>query len=247
MRKEFIDNITNQIIKTEDLKNNIFNKLTAIDFHHMKRTKHSSKAYWTFKCICGKEIIRQSQLVKRARIKSCGCQMRIKENSKISKYDLKNKNNFRTYTTWLSMLGRCYNKNLKSYNNYGLKGITVCDRWQSFDYFLKDMGIRPENTTLDRIDVTKNYYHENCRWANSVIQANNKTTTMYVTYNNETLSLKQCVEKYSKNRYDTVWKRLKSGWDLEIALKLKADKANKFIKNCVDFMDDDELSTYLNK
>jgi len=109
------------------------------------------------------------------------------------------------------------------------------------------MGIRPDNTTLDRIDVYGNYELHNCRWADIKIQSNNKRDTFYVTYNNEILSLKQCVEKYSSNRYDTVWKRLKSGWDLETALLLKPDKANKFIKNCIDFMDEEEQAIYINK
>lgn len=247
MRKDFIDVQSNQKVKTTDLTGKVFNKFLAINFHHMKRTANGSKAYWTFRCNCGKDVVRDAQLVKRGRIKSCGCSSNIKENSSITRYNLKNKNNFRTYTTWLSMINRCYNKNASSYKNYGNLGITVCDKWKSFDNFFKDMGIRPDNTTLDRIDVYGNYELHNCRWADIKIQSNNKRDTFYVTYNNEILSLKQCVEKYSSNRYDTVWKRLKSGWDLETALLLKPDKANKFIKNCIDFMDEEEQAIYINK
>lgn len=52
--------------------------------------------------------------------------------------------------------------------------VTVCDKWQTFEGFLEDMGERPAGMTLDRIDPFKGYYKENCRWATPKVQGKNK-------------------------------------------------------------------------
>ena len=91
----------------------------------------------------------------------------------------------RTYKTWVHMLARCKNKKTKEYKNYGDRGITVCQRWESFEYFLEDMGVRPALTTLDRVDVNGNYEPDNCRWATKTEQNQNTRTTLHLTINGE--------------------------------------------------------------
>ncbi len=79
-----------------------------------------------------------------------------------------------TYSSWLSMNTRCNNPNNPNYPFYGGRGITICDRWRSFDLFLKDMGERPSlSLSLDRINNDLGYSPDNCRWADQKTQVRN--------------------------------------------------------------------------
>jgi len=79
-----------------------------------------------------------------------------------------------TYNSWNSMRGRCNCVTNPEYPRYGGAGITYDPRWESYATFRQDMGRRPTGTTLDRIDGTKGYFKENCRWATPSQQAHNK-------------------------------------------------------------------------
>lgn len=95
-----------------------------------------------------------------------------------------------TYRSWMAMKDRCYNNSRETWARYGGRGITVCDAWrESFNAFIKDMGERPEFTTLDRIDSDGNYEPGNCRWATSAEQGRNTSRVLHAVVDGETDNL----------------------------------------------------------
>lgn len=80
----------------------------------------------------------------------------------------------KTYSTWESMIQRCTNSKNRNYKHYGARGIKVCESWIKFENFLSDMGERPDNKELDRIDNDGNYDKNNCRWITHQENLNNR-------------------------------------------------------------------------
>lgn len=83
------------------------------------------------------------------------------------------------HRAWARIRRRCNSPSYHNYPRYGGRGITVCERWDSFDNFLADMGSRPEGMTLDRIDNDGNYEPANCRWTTMKVQASNRGSYNY--------------------------------------------------------------------
>jgi hypothetical protein len=84
------------------------------------------------------------------------------------------------YVSFCAMRQRCWNPNATGYENYGGRGITICERWAAkdgFARFVEDLGERPWEHSIDRINVDGNYEPGNCRWATDEMQAMNKRTT----------------------------------------------------------------------
>lgn len=126
------------------------------------------------------------------------------------------------YRTWMGMKERCSCKGAKNYYLYGGRGIKVCERWNNskdgFWNFVKDMGEKPEKTTLDRIDVNENYCKENCRWATLYDQQANRRIQNHTTGETGILKNKNSKRYYAeiggkKNRIRRSFKSLKEAKD----------------------------------
>lgn len=174
-----------------DITSQKFNKLTAINYEGNEK--------WLFQCECGKQIIRKASDVKRGAIQSCS---RICTTGNSSKHPL--------YQTWDGIKKRCYQKNATGYNNYGARGIKMCNEWkESFWNFVKDMGKKPfKACSIERLDNNENYCKDNCTWASSKEQSENKRNNIYIVYKNETYTL-YTLCKLLNLKHSTVYWRLK--------------------------------------
>lgn len=172
-------------------------------------------------CDCGSIVTVTEKALKSCKTKSCGC-LQIES---ITKRNLIHGNSARhniskTYSTWCGMIARCYQKGHKDYHSYGGRGIKVCDRWRSFSLFLEDMGERPTNMTIERLDNNGDYQQSNCEWSDLKSQARNKRTNRNVTVMGFTACISEHCEIHGIH-VQTVLKRLKLGWPVESAFLIK--------------------------
>jgi len=208
-------------------KGDIINKLTVLEppyfTHTMTKYGWEQKRWFVkCKCECGKKIVVEVRGFKKETPQlpiSCGCE-RIKNVIKaITKHGhAKNSTHGTpTYSSWTHMKNRCLNPKNKYYKHYGGRGITICEEWSDFRNFLRDMGESSKGDSLDRIDLDKGYYKENCRWADKITQANNTQRSHFLIYNGK----KQTVAEWARElnlKYDTLSNRLKRGWTTKRAL-----------------------------
>lgn len=142
---------------------------------------------WVCKCDCGKTIITNANSLRKGKTISCGCArselFTAKHvNRKHGDSFQKSGNGKRLYRVWLGMKERCSNPNHNRYQDYGGRGITVCDEWIHDYMAFRDWAMShgyDENAprgqcTIDRIDVDGPYAPDNCRFVSMKVQANNK-------------------------------------------------------------------------
>ena len=136
----------------------------------------------------------------------------------------------RLYSIYIGMKERCSNPQHCAYSNYGGRGISYCEDWQTFQNFKTwaEQNGYTDNLTLDRIDVNGNYEPSNCRWSTFKEQQNNRTNNHLIEYNGELKTLQQWGEIFGI-KWTTLYKRLQSGWDIEKALTTPVRKYNKKI------------------
>ncbi len=119
------------------------------------------------------------------------------------------------------MLNRCQNPKAEGFRYYGGRGIAVCERWRQFDHFIADLGRRPPGTSLERIDNNGPYEPGNCRWARLAEQNRNRSMTVWLTLNGETLCMTDWATRIGMTKA-TLFNRLKAGWSIERALTTPA-------------------------
>lgn len=163
----------------------------------LKRVENDSHGFtrWLCQCDCGNTGIVLGNSLSHGKSKSCGCLRRetaFKNGLKRAKHGYYHE---RLYRVWTGMLDRCYKESNSSYKFYGARGVTVCDKWRVNDSTASgyvafrgwayshgyDESAEKGKCTIDRIDTTKGYCPENCRFIDNKAQNSNRRSN-YVTY-----------------------------------------------------------------
>lgn len=214
--------------KLIDLTGQKFGRLTVIERADNKISGGQTKTTWLCKCDCGNTVIVCTQELRRGDTRSCGC---FAKEEMLKRFKTHGKRNTRLYKIWLDMKARCSNPNEINYPNYGGRGISVDSVWRdNFEEFYKWAMLNgySDNLSIDRIDGSKDYSPQNCRWATRKEQANNTRRNFNIFFNGETHTLSEWSEIVGI-RAGTIRERLKRfEWSVEDALTIPVGKRRKF-------------------
>jgi len=198
-------------------RNPKFRDLEGKRFGFLIVVGYAGKSSWYCRCDCGVVCVYPSAYLTRGRNTHCGCQSpRGNYGKSMKRHGL---SGTPEHSAWSSMIERCKDRRPKVRKYYLDKGITVCDRWaDSVENFLSDMGPKPgPEYSLDRIDGSRGYSPENCRWATLSTQNRNRSISRFVEAFGERKTLVEWSEEFGI-AHATIAARLNNGWSPDDAL-----------------------------
>lgn len=208
----------------QDLTGQKFERLYVISRNKDKHIK--SVVFWNCICDCGNKCIVSTTHLKSGHSKSCGCYSRDNNAKRFTTHGL---SNHPLYGIWSGIKDRCTNETRAYYNNYGGRGIKMCDEWfndfESFYTWAIENGWK-KGLSIDRIDNNGDYCPNNCRWVDIITQANNCRRNVYLEYNGETHTLAEW-SRIVGIKSSTISRRLQLGWSVEKALTKPIQKQNR--------------------
>lgn len=197
----------------EDLAGRRYGRLTVV-----RRLPNVTRGntIWLCKCDCGGESITQSGALKRGITSSCGCLQR----QVATTHGMEGS---RTYNIWAKMKQRCANPDDKGYPDYGGRGISYCQEWESFETFFRDMGTAPKGLSLERVNNNLGYSSANCKWATPKEQRRNTRVTRYIEFRGVKKAMTEWAETIGVSP-QTLRSRLNLGWSAEDVLTKPIDQ-----------------------
>ena len=168
-------------------------------------------------CDCGNEKDVMISSLCAGRTKSCGCFRREYVTKKNTTHGM---SNTRIYSIWCDMHRRCKDPRNKRFNQYGGRGIAVCDEWKLFQPFYDwatENGYQP-TLSIDRIDVDKGYSPNNCRWATSEMQQNNTTRNKIIDFMGKSMTQAQWARETGISQSAIKDRLTKLNWSVEKTL-----------------------------
>lgn len=122
------------------------------------------------------------------------------------------------YRIWRGMMARCLNVKNTAWVDYGGRGITVCNRWLTYENFLADMGRKPSpEHSLDRRNNDLGYSPDNCRWSTKKVQARNRRSSTAIEFKGEVKTIAEWAEVTGMT-VSTITQRIRAKWPIELTL-----------------------------
>ena len=166
-------------VPAKDMTGLRFNRLVV---EGRDTSKKGRGAYWFCRCECGQVRSVHGGALRQGHHQSCGCLSAEVLSARQTKHGwTKGRRSHPIYNSWIAMRKRCTDPNNASWKWYGARGVTFCERWESFEAFSEDMaGSWLPGTSLDRKDNSKGYSPDNCRWATPAQQQRNVPRNVWV-------------------------------------------------------------------
>ncbi len=192
-KKEFYDSLTG---KRQG-------KLVILGIDHKEKRVGN---IWKCRCDCGRTILIPTSRLSYHKTQCCAECNRKRSAEQLTTHGLKNKNR-RLYRIWHEIISRCFYPGDTVFHHYGGAGLDMAEEWKSYPAFYEwalSNGYR-DDLSIDRIDNSKGYYPDNCRWETDKVQAINSKNSVLVTVKGTTMCLADWARAAGVNRR-TVYK-----------------------------------------